>query len=896
MILSINNKDQYDVQQLLLNNMNTGSKLSNGLLNVFVREVKLRLLNIIHEKQLNDFIDTKQYLTSCDQIISVELNAIFEKIFIVEKKIFLTENNKNFNDALKTTNYQEELLRAYPGAYKAALSLINQFVNTQSLFLDRFKKDYTEIKAIFPANKVLRLETIQECGGDLHCGGEQALKLTLNEKWKLYYKPHCDGSNYTVLKEIIKWIAVNSSQEEDAIQLPDFIFENQYIWQQCIEFNSITLEKNIKSFYRKQGVLLSIFYMLGSVDMHCENIISSNGSPIPIDLETLFSNVAIQTQTESMPFTGSVLQTSMLPYYFSKSNFNYDISGILGISVSDDEIDSNLPDRNYLERNSKKIEKEVINGFYEGYQTVLSNKQAFKKIIMQLPNTTCRFIYRPTATYQKLLSALHHPSYQLNESNTNDLIDNALRSSEKFFLNHEIEKSEKKDILMHNYPIFFFRVDSKSLIDSMGNEIPNFFAHSALDRTIDKVNRMSTEDLKRQANLIHLAFETRFDTSRDNEVLYKNSIKNLMHSIDSTLIIDSNGCAESYKLSEPVRLVDNVERKTILPLGNGLYDGYAGIAITFALLHKEYPNNQLIKKILDGTMQSISKGPIGISNSAFFGECSVLYAELYIGLMQDNALVIQATIKKIRNKILQVSEKEIDSFDYLTGISSFSLFISNVFKLKLLSTQDIELIAAITLIKRKYLKFSIDVLENKRNYLTGFAHGFSGLAVGLAALYKITLDEKVLPIICRLVSKEDAFLSKKEGKWVDLRVTEKKTFCNDFFCYGLPGISLARQLIFEQTKMDIGLTDCKRMLEEHKKRTIEVEPDCLCHGKFGNAFILNCLNIHIENLAFPNVKLDSNSVDLMNGLSGVLLYDLQLQGVKISNPMTFELPMNRGVR
>ncbi|MDO7795376.1 hypothetical protein Q7375_07645 [Lactiplantibacillus plantarum] len=88
MILSINNKDQYDVQQLLLNNMNTGSKLSNGLLNVFVREVKLRLLNIIHEKQLNDFIDTKQYLTSCDQIISVELNAIFEKIFIVEKRFF----------------------------------------------------------------------------------------------------------------------------------------------------------------------------------------------------------------------------------------------------------------------------------------------------------------------------------------------------------------------------------------------------------------------------------------------------------------------------------------------------------------------------------------------------------------------------------------------------------------------------------------------------------------------------------------------------------------------------------------------------------------------------------------------------------------------------------------
>lgn len=892
MVLSLTNLEERHIKYLVENHNSDFFKSSN-FLGLFIRDTERKILNIVQKNEMEEYINLESYLISCDKIVEQQLEAVFEKIFIVEKKIFQNNNksnNKKFENTLKTKQYQKELLEAYPGAYKVAVSLVDQFVESQYVLLDRFKKDYKKITMFFSITS-MKIEALQECGGDLH-GGQEALKLELARGCELYYKPNCDGNNYVLLQEMIDLISDKSKEQISNIKIPFFIPGKQYVWQECIDFNPLTSETRINEYYQNQGLLLSVFYVLGSVDMHCENIISHNGFPMPIDLEALFSNVAIQTKEDALPFADTVLPTSMLPFYFLNSNFNYDISGISGINEPDGEISRNLPNRCYLENNPQEVENAVIFGFSHGYEIILHNIKLVKNIISRFQNNICRFIYRPTATYQKLLLALVHPNYQLETSRDEDLIDNALQSAEKYFLNHEIEISEKKDIIMHNYPIFFFKVNSKYLIDSRGKKILGFFKTSSLDIVYEKLNNLSVEDLKKQITLIRFAFQTRFDKKEFNHILHKNNLDGLLMDLNSSFIHNRNGTIEFYKLSDPTELVGNVKKRIVLPLGSDLYDGYSGIALSLALLHEARPDNQLAKKLLDEVMRSVMRVPERNDCSAFFGSCSVLYVKLYVGLLQNNIMAIQSTLNNLEKRILEVAKEPIVSFDYLTGISGLLLFTDNVVKAGLLSCENSKLLAAIARIKDKCLSFATDVLKNDKHYLTGFAHGFSGLAVGLAALYSMTADENLIPIIYGLISKEDSYLETKNGKWVDLRDVTEETFCGDFFCYGLPGITVARQIIFEKTGSDIGLTSCIRTLKKHKMRALKEEEDCLCHGRIGNAFILKYLNINTS-AHFKYLSFGFESLGLMNGLAGVLLYDLQEMGIKVSNPMVFELPINK---
>lgn len=891
MTLSLTSPEKRNIKYLVGNN--SEFLKSNGFLDLFVRDAERKLLNVIYSNEMSEYINLKSYLVSCDEIVEKQLNEVFEKIFIVERKIFQKENktmDRTFESALKNAQYQKEILEAYPGAYKTAVSLVDQFVESQYVLLCRFKKDYKKITSFFSAD-LMKINSLQKCGGDLHCG-QEALKLSLTSNYELYYKPHCDSNNYVLLQKIVNLIGEKSKKQIPKIKMPFFISGERYMWQECVKFNPLISEIEINEFYQKQGILLSVFYVFGSVDMHCENIISHGGSPIPIDLETLFSNVAIQKKEGTTPFDDTVLSTSMLPFYFLNSNFNYDISGISGINEPDGKVNCNLPNRQYLENNPQSIEDAVILGFRYGYKTIIRHKKLFKSLISHFQSNICRFIYRPTATYQKLLLALVHPSYQLEESNTETLIDNALHSSAKYYVNHEIEIAEKKDIIRHNYPIFFFRVNSKHLIDSKGNTIMNFFKTTSLDKVYDKLNNLNVEDLKRQTRLIQLAFQTRFDKNEVSQKLHKNNLNGLVMDLDSSFVHNRSGAVEFYKLSDPVELVGEVKKRIVMSLGSDLYDGYSGIALVLALLHRERPADHLTKKLLDEVMRTITMMPEENNFSAFFGKCSVLYTQLYIGLLQNDVITIQRTLNSLEKKVIEISKSPIGSFDYLTGISSLLLFISNVFKVGLLNRENSKLLAAIEMIKDKCLLFAKDILQKKNHYLTGFAHGFSGLAVGLAALYSVTSDEKLLPVIYGLISKEDSYLEIKNGTWLDLRDSSEKTICGDFFCYGLPGTTLARRVIFEQTKHDIGLTECIEALRKYKMRTVNEELDCLCHGKIGNALILKSLNIDIR-VNFKVVEFGFESLGLMNGLAGVLLYDIQAMEANFSNPMTFELPTNK---
>ena len=64
-----------------------------------------------------------------------------------------------------------------------------------------------------------------------------------------------------------------------------------YGWAEFIDADKspgeTTGERNQAPFYRRAGGLLALLHMLRATDFHHENVISSNGYPVPVDLESL---------------------------------------------------------------------------------------------------------------------------------------------------------------------------------------------------------------------------------------------------------------------------------------------------------------------------------------------------------------------------------------------------------------------------------------------------------------------------------------------------------------------------------------------------------------------------------------------------------------------------------
>ena len=74
-----------------------------------------------------------------------------------------------------------------------------------------------------------------------------------------------------------------------------------------------------------------IFYILGSYDMHHENIISSGSTPVIVDFETLF-NAQLSRIHEKSNFkdnANTVINSAFIPFVNERGAFDVNLSGIL---------------------------------------------------------------------------------------------------------------------------------------------------------------------------------------------------------------------------------------------------------------------------------------------------------------------------------------------------------------------------------------------------------------------------------------------------------------------------------------------------------------------------------------------------------------------------------------
>jgi lantibiotic modifying enzyme len=229
-------------------------------------------------------------------------------------------------------------------------------------------------------------------------------------------------------------------------------------------------------------------------------------------------------------------------------------------------------------------------------------------------------------------------------------------------------------------------------------------------------------------------------------------------------------------------------------------------------------------------------------------------------------------------QIAKVSRKE-TRLDLLLGISGVALAILPY--VKRTSNQ-----AGITILQdslKRLREAGISILETRKpvegmDYLRGFSHGITGIALALYRLAEYFNQVQVENLVAELVLHEYSLV--KTGQWTDSHSLNDAPLVG--WCHGSAGIALA---LTSMPKLLEVSPDIKEYLDFAVSNTLSkglYSSKCLCHGTGGN---LLCIVSHLpDNSNLNGLMRDFESDLLKDGFSS--LGAAQTMGVGLMTGIT----------
>ena len=211
-------------------------------------------------------------------------------------------------------------------------------------------------------------------------------------------------------------------------------------------------EWELQQYYKRLGIQLFLVYLLGTKDLHSENLIAHGEYPVFVDLETLvnihYTIKSVRTAFQEICYqlSNSVLYTGILPFYhFNQKGKGINASGINGtenqkypiqVPVVMDPYTSDMK-IGYIHPRSKRTHNLALlrgefvapiqyienmkEGFSLAYKYALRKKNEFAKKMQKLKYLQSRYLLQDTQRYSMLVSASYHPSLLLNSKQKREI-------------------------------------------------------------------------------------------------------------------------------------------------------------------------------------------------------------------------------------------------------------------------------------------------------------------------------------------------------------------------------------------------------------------------------------------------------------------------------------------
>ncbi|WP_077701885.1 type 2 lanthipeptide synthetase LanM family protein [Virgibacillus dokdonensis] len=953
-----NDYDKFDCNNLKLRKIESQENNKNLLLftDLFVELYRpdfTKKFNVLKEFVDFDFCDEEKNLT--EQISHLLMSVAHRTLIYDINKKRILKDFKSDNEEEQYNEYIEDYLSKQNKFIRilkendSLTSIMKHKVTLISNYIDEFLRnlindieeiiDYYNVKES-QENVFLSKITINK--GDTHNKGKSVVSFELNGK-KIYYKPR-NGKIDLFYEEMLKHF--NQFSNYYSLKYPKNIYKFDYFWSESIDYYEIENQKDISHFYSELGIHLSFLYVFNAVDFHSENLIANGKCPVLIDLESLFNvkssldEFQNATDINRHRLAHSVKSTGVLPFVFG--NEKSDISGIgrrgdtqtfIKVPTIKNERTSNvkvISEHKTLQasQNHPKYKNQHVNeleyieplkeGFTIGYKYISEHKQHIVNTIKKMQDEIeLRYINKPTIYYANILNISHHPVFLENRAVRDLLLI-------KPFIEEgdNLSKLEAADLAEGDIPYFKYRLSSKEIIHN-SCVLKNFFKNTPLDFAVKKIENLSEEDLSFQLELIsnslvddekeltekkNKQFVKDFSNLSLNNIIDKeNYLYNFAFHIEEEISKQQTKFNNTFSWYTSVVRGDIGTRKSNLLVMDGkLYDGLSGMAFLYISKYSVTKNKKYIDKaqqIIDDILAAYGlpyKYPIG----AFDGISSLIYILVYfykttkVNKYKEKAIEISLGIKE--------NIKKDKTNDIISGSSGVMLVLINLYNL----TKDYRIKNLIEICKDTLINNAEHQVDGtvswkciSDQYLTGFAHGNSGICYSLNKYVEDinSNDVKVKEIIKQANEFEEKL--RLGNKWLGGSHDYEDT--PYAWCHGSPGILLNR------------ISSKKREFEDNQKIKSEIlkngfsRTQCLCHGDLGTAMILkdfytvyeqqekyaipiNIIYNIIKNKEVNDIKsgLGINNIqtpDLMIGLAGIAYGLLYITNPHLPNILKLEL-------
>lgn len=713
-----------------------------------------------------------------------------------------------------------------------------------------------------------RVARVEPGLSDPHDGRRRVAIVQFDSGLKVAYKPR-DLAIERAFAELAVWLTARGS--DDAAMASLRVVEGDgYGWVEFAEQQPFDNEDAVRRYYRRAGSLVFVTYLLGSKDLHMENVVATGAGPMPIDLELLLQP---SNESDDDGHGASCLSTGLLSLVeVGAGDEVYDVGGLRGdgtmpLSVprrewrhlgSDavrfvDVTTTHAPVRNAVTLDGRRQPPEafrdaILDGFTRAYRCVLAHRDealapggplaAFRAAVV-------RVLVRPSNQYALLSTVRNGPRYQrdgVRHSIVADILHRPLAAAAARPREWPLVVEERRVVDALDVPRLVVPADGRTLYSDGRPILENYYRRSPLDAARDRLRRLSEEDCAAERRALALAlgdstasrFSTAFPADEHDPVAHAEWIgRELLARAaerDGQLVWGDD---------PPVRADAHY-----------LYDGTLGPALFFAALGQATGAEEWARAARRALAPALAWARVAEQdvrgNDLPIGGCSglgsIVYGLLSAGMRlgDESALDAAARVATLIDADRIAADRRLDVVGGAAGAVLALLALhrqrpSAVLMETALACGD-HLVASHVDMPAGWAWPSADGRP-----LVGFAHGAAGVATALVRLANMTGRADYRDAAAQALAFVSSVFSPVEANWpiaapdpADIGTTMRRM---NAWCHGAPGIGLAGALALDISP-EVAILTQARTAVDSLRRWDSNQADHLCCGHFGRADVL----------------------------------------------------------
>jgi lantibiotic modifying enzyme len=175
---------------------------------------------------------------------------------------------------------------------------------------DRIETDRSALARTFNDGSALgRIADVETLSDDPHGEGEIVLRVAFENDCTVAYKPRSVAGE-SAFGEVLDW--TNARAEIPDLHVPAVFDREKYGWMEFTPHGACDSLKAVARYYERMGGLTALAFVLGSTDLHHDNIVAMGEHPVIVDGETILSPRVGSSNKPILPAMDSLLEDSVL--------------------------------------------------------------------------------------------------------------------------------------------------------------------------------------------------------------------------------------------------------------------------------------------------------------------------------------------------------------------------------------------------------------------------------------------------------------------------------------------------------------------------------------------------------------------------------------------------------